>query len=88
MPTARPGSAATRLLAGSSAGSYPVGAASVKELYRDGAIIGFAVGRKTDAGWYWYESIGTSVVADSVGAGLCAGCHADAPRDHVFVQVR
>jgi hypothetical protein len=80
-------------LAGSSDGIYPVGAASVKELFSGGAITGFAVGRKVTTGsdaasWYWYEAFGTNVVADSVGAGLCAGCHAGAPRDNVFTQVR
>lgn len=54
---------------------------------------GFAVGRKVTAGsdaasWYWYEAFGTNVVADSVGAGLCASCHAEAPRDNVFTQVQ
>lgn len=80
-------------LSASAAGTYPVGAASVKELYSGGAITGFAVGRKVTAGtdaasWYWYEAFGTSVVADSVGAGLCAGCHDGAPRDNVFTHVR
>lgn len=74
------------------AGTYPVGAASVKELYSNGEITGFAVGRKITAGtdaasWYWYEAFGTSVVADGAGVSLCAGCHAGAPRDNVFTQV-
>lgn len=72
---------------------YPVGAASVKELYSGGDVIGFAVARKVTGGstgsaWYWYENFGASIVADSRGAGLCAGCHDDAPRDFVFTQVR
>ena len=80
------------LLSAADAGTYPIGAASVKELYRDSAIDGYAVGVKVTAGddaasWYWYELIGTSVVADGVGRALCANCHADAPRDHVFTQV-
>lgn len=79
-------------LSASATGTYPVGAASVKELYSSGAISGFAVGRKVTAGtdaasWYWYEAFGTNVVADSVGAGLCAGCHQGAPRDNVFTRV-
>ncbi|MBA3460027.1 MAG: hypothetical protein H0T46_08705 [Deltaproteobacteria bacterium] len=80
-------------LSASEAGTFPIGAASVKELYSGGSLSGYAVGRKLTAGterasWYWYEKIGTSVVADSAGAGLCAGCHEDATRDHVFTQVR
>jgi hypothetical protein len=80
-------------LAGSAAGTFPVGAASVKELHDGGGITGYAVGLKLTAGtdrasWYWYESIGDQVVADGAGVSLCAGCHEDAPRDHVFTQVR
>lgn len=80
-------------LSGSAAGTYPIGSASVKEIYGGGSISGFAVGRKVTAGtdaasWYWYEAFGTSVVADGVGAGGCAGCHAGAARDNVFTQVR
>lgn len=64
------------------AASHPAGAASVKELYRNSTeVMGWAVSVKvaTDsdggAGWYWYELIGTSVFADSVGAGICVSCH-------------
>lgn len=74
-------------------GAFPVGAAAVKELYSDGALVGYAVSRKlaldaTRASWYWYEAYGDRVVADARGAGLCASCHEDAPRDHVFTHVR
>lgn len=62
--------------------AHPVGAASVKELYRNSSeIMGWAVSVKVaadsaaGAGWYWYELIGTSVFADSVGAGICVSCH-------------
>ncbi len=80
-------------LSASETGTFPVGAASVKELYSGGSLTGYAVARKLTAGaerasWYWYERIGTSVVADSAGAALCAGCHEDASRDHVFTRVR
>ncbi len=80
-------------LSASETGTFPVGAASVKELYSGGSLIGYAVARKLTAGgertsWYWYERIGTNVVADSPGAALCAGCHEDASRDHVFTRVR
>ncbi|MBL9013645.1 MAG: hypothetical protein JNL83_05695 [Myxococcales bacterium] len=75
-------------LSASAAGPYPVGAVAVKELFTSsGAPNGFAVARKLDAGWYWYELYGSSVVADGVGAGLCVSCHEDAPRDHVFTRV-
>jgi hypothetical protein len=79
-------------LSGSTSGAYPVGAVSVKEIYRNGAIDGYAVARKLPSGtggasWYWYELLGTSVVADGVGVSLCAGCHDDAPRDFIFTRV-
>jgi hypothetical protein len=86
-----------RLLVESAAGPYPVGAASVKELYDLGdGPNGYAVGLKVAAGtdeasWYWYERTGTSPtsrpVADAVGAKICGmECHAAAPRDHVFIR--
>jgi hypothetical protein len=64
----------------------------VKELYRSGAIAGYAVDVKIAApaassSWYWYEAIGASVIADGVDRSLCSGCHASAPRDHVFMRV-
>ncbi len=77
------------VLAASTEGAFPTGAASVKELWSDGAITGYAVGRKVSAtSWYWYEGFGTQVVADGPDARLCASCHEDAPRDHVFTVVR
>lgn len=80
------------------AGPYPIGAAAVKELRRgdDDHIEGYAVYRKVGAsdggdGWYWYELIGTSVVADGRGSSgrvdLCVGCHANADRDFVYTHV-
>ncbi|MBA3398103.1 MAG: hypothetical protein H0T89_36090 [Deltaproteobacteria bacterium] len=80
-------------LTASATGTYPVGAASVKELYRGTEISGYAVGLKVSTGtdansWYWYEAFGDSVVADRIGQSLCAGCHEDAPRDYVFTHVR
>ncbi len=71
-------------------GPYPVGAAGVKELYDGaGAVDGYAVYVKVKPGasgdtWFWYERIGTSVVARAEGAAICVGCHSGAPRDHVF----
>lgn len=65
-------------------GPYPIGAASVKELYDDAGaqIVGYAVGLKvsadtTGAGWYWYENVpldhpaphdDRGVVADGIGS--------------------
>ena len=80
------------LLTASDTGEFPIDAASVKELHGSSGITGYAVGIKVAAGsaatsWYWYELIGNNVVADRIGAGLCAGCHDDAPRDYVFTRV-
>lgn len=79
-------------LAASASGTFPAGAASVKELYRESSITGYAVGIKLadgadTASWYWYEAVGNSVYADGVNRGICTGCHADAPRDFVFTRV-
>ena len=74
------------------AAEHPIGAASVKELYRNDAVFGWAVMVKTETGtggdsWYWYEVFsttdGSSPVADGNGVGLCAGCHS-AGNDHVL----
>jgi hypothetical protein len=85
-----------QLLKGSTSGSYPVGAASVKELFDSGdKANGWAVGLKVRPGtghdtWYWYERTGRLAtlrpVADGVGAMNCGpSCHAQAPRDNVFI---
>lgn len=82
------------LLSGSAGpGDYPVGSASVKELYSNGQLRGYAVGLRISPGaggnhWYWYERSGGTIYADGVGVGLCTGCHNGAPRDQVFTQVR
>lgn len=73
-------------------GPYPIGAAAVKELYRNGAVDGYAVGVKlaspaAGSSWYWYEAVGASVIADGVDRALCSGCHDNAPRDFVFTRV-
>jgi hypothetical protein len=84
------------LLTGSDVGPYPVGAASVKELY-DAAEgpNGFAVGLKIEDGdgprtWYWYERRGSDPAAHPLGEGIgvpdCAVCHGTAPRDYVFFR--
>ena len=81
------------VLSASPDGTYPVGAASVKELIQNGRVTGFAVGLKLAAGdaassWYWYEAYGDSVIADGANRGICVNCHAGAPRDYVFTHVR
>jgi hypothetical protein len=65
--------------------SHPKGAASVKEMYENGKLKGWAVSVKTQAdsdngkGWYWYEVVSTTdasqIPAEGKGAGLCVGCH-------------
>jgi hypothetical protein len=81
-------------LTNTATGTYPAGAASVKELLAtDGTIVGYAIGLKLTAGastgasWYWYEKMGASVVANGKGdkAGneltVCTGCHTGAGSD-------
>jgi hypothetical protein len=84
------------LLLGSTVGTYPVGAASVKELF--GAADepnGFAVGLKIEEGvgphtWYWYERRGTdprgAPKAQGVAVPDCAVCHGLAMRDYVYIR--
>jgi hypothetical protein len=92
------------LLSAHTTGPYPVGAASVKELYKNGAVAGYAVYRKAEPGggggaWYWYEQTTSgTVVADGFGdAGSarssCVGCHEAAGSDadhpgHDFVYTQ
>ena len=74
-------------------GSYPVGAAAVKEIVTgEGAIRLYAVYRKITDGaggdsWYWYEGTHGDVIANGEGHSKCTGCHSDAPRDYVFTVV-
>jgi hypothetical protein len=81
------------LLSGHGAGPYPVGAASVKEVYSGDKISIHAVAVKVKPGtgndtWYWYEE----GYADAVNAPLCIGCHStveqNGGRDFVFIQVK
>ena len=98
---ARPGSAhaANRIcsnmkLSTSTSGEYPVGSASVKELFNGaGAIIGYAVGLRLKTGpaddsWFWYERVNTTTYANGPGVALCANCHRNAPRDFIYTQVK
>ena len=80
-------------LSASADGTYPVGAASVKELVSNGRITGFAVGIKLAAGdaassWYWYEAVGDTIYADGVNPGICVNCHSDTTHNYVFTHVR
>ena len=73
-------------------GSWPVGAASVKEVFRGSTIVVYAVSRRVEEGpdsdgWYWYEGIGDSVSSNGQGVESCVGCHAGAARDFVFTVV-
>lgn len=86
------------------AGEFPVGAASVKELY-DGSganVVGYAVYLHVRPGggdtFYWYERTEGGVVADGIGASgvpkdTCASCHEGAGpslsgHDFVYTQIR
>ncbi len=76
-------------------GAWPEGSAGVKELYASldaTTPIGFAVYLKQDAdsangaNWYWYERIGSDVIADGTGGSgaardICVGCHVGAGID-------
>ena len=68
----------------SGAKEHPVGSASIKELYKDGKLYGWAAAIKAKSGakangWYWYEVLSTTdnsnPVAASLGSAKCAGCH-------------
>jgi hypothetical protein len=94
------------VLSAHGSGEFPVGAAGVKELY-DAAgtnIVGYATYRKMTAGggdaWYWFETMGGSVVVNGLGTSgtaktVCVGCHAGAGsdathsgHDQVYTQVK
>jgi hypothetical protein len=71
---------------------WPVGAASVKEVFRDNTIVAYAAYRKVDAepggdSWFWYEGNRESVAIIGQGAEVCVGCHTAAARDFVFTVV-
>lgn len=65
--------------------THPIGSICVKELYKEGNHIGWALSfkaREDDGkghGWYWYENTsltdGSNPVAASFGNSKCVGCH-------------
>jgi hypothetical protein len=67
------------------AAEHPIGSIAVKELHKEGKLIGWAAAIKARAddgqgnGWYWYENLSTtesgSPVAAGIGHQLCVGCH-------------
>lgn len=75
-------------------GEFPVGSASVKELYSGSNVVGYAVSLRIKTGpngdsWYWYEN-----GFGGVGISGCTGCHSLAGsggtyygRDFVFIRV-
>ena len=75
--------------------SHPIGSMSVKELYEDENLIGWALSLKAKEddgkgnGWYWYEVLSTTdsknPVAASLGNSNCIGCHAPG-RDFIRVN--
>lgn len=81
------------LLSGNPSGDYPVGAASVKEIYADDGhtISGYAYARKVGAsqngdGWYWYAGTATTAEVEGLGSTsasktACVGCHRGAGSD-------
>jgi hypothetical protein len=80
-----------RKIAEHGAGEFPIGAASVKEIYDDlGALKAQAIGLKVGAGaasaWVWFEIGGRTVVkvnarGDTREASACSSCHAEAGID-------
>src|SRR5215831_14008806 len=66
------------LLSAAGAGEFPVGSASVKEIYSGADVAGYSVSRHTSAGtsgstWYWYERVGAGGATDAQGAAVCVG---------------
>jgi hypothetical protein len=86
-------------LSGNTDTSYPVGAATVKELWKsDGSIGGHSVMRKVTSGrggadWYFFERFDGRIYASSTDSLACTGCHERAGsggmpgKDFVFTQV-
>jgi len=72
---------------------FPVGAASVKEVYNDaGTIRVYAVSRRVFSepggdSWYWFEGGRGGNAANGQGDPTCTNCHGAAPRDFVYTVV-
>ena len=87
------------LLSASTSGDFPVGAASVKELYSGASVTGYTVAVRVAAGaggdkWWWYERAGSGApFANGLGdsgspKSVCVSCHSGAARDFVYTQVK
>jgi hypothetical protein len=73
-------------------GDFPVGAASVKEIFDGDRISAYAVSRRTTTStggesWYWYEGNQGNAAANGQNLDGCTGCHGRAERDFVFTVV-
>lgn len=80
------------LHAAAGSGAFPVGSASVKEIFDGGRIPAYAVSRRVAIGqggdgWYWFEGNAGHASGNVDGAPGCAICHEQAPRDYVFTVV-
>lgn len=74
---------------------HPKGVAAVKELYKAGTHMGWAVSVKvaedsaSGKNWYWYEVFGTAREAkapyQAIGLELCRDCHTEGGVDQVLV---
>lgn len=77
--------------------AHPSGAAAVKELFKGGALVGWAVSVKTAAdsaagkNWFWYETLSTAPDAKApyqgLGVEVCRDCHAESGGvDQVLIE--
>jgi hypothetical protein len=82
-----------RKIAEHGAGEFPVGSASVKEVFDDlGALNSYAIELKTSAGasqaWIWYMQKGNTVLVNARGnqteAADCNACHLRAGSDKAY----
>lgn len=81
---------------GNPAKAHPRGAASVKELYKAGKHIGWAVSVKASddsasgKNWYWYEVFSMAPTATApyqgIGLELCRDCHNEGGSDQVLIS--
>ncbi len=77
--------------------AHPAGASSVKELFKGGQHVGWAVSVKTATdsangkNWYWYEVLSTAPTAKApyqgLGLELCRDCHTESGGvDQVLIE--